>query len=255
MAKHKKYEDSHFEEYFDTQTIVNVDIEQRMREAFVYMFKDNYFGKKAILYFTLSFIASVCSAYALMHSCTGACPITTGNGIFIPNKTNTVIYQMLGFLFHLLILGYFNICINAITKQVNNIVLPFFNFTSSLLKGLKYFLAILLPVVSFALITGILQEINILAANIFLTIGALTAIVNEFATRDEFVYYDTLTASYVMLSIGAITTITSIPILCVGHNRQKKAINMFNEQNSVQEPELSLNLQASQNGIGLALNF
>lgn len=88
-----------------------------------------------------------------------------------------------------------------------------------------------------------------------LTIGALTAIVNEFATRDEFVYYDTLTASYVMLSIGATTTITSIPLLCVGHNRQKKAINMFNEQNSVQEPELSLNLQTSQNGIGLALSF
>ena len=35
MAKNKKYEDSHFEEYFDTQTIVNVDIEQRMREAFI----------------------------------------------------------------------------------------------------------------------------------------------------------------------------------------------------------------------------
>ena len=35
MAKNKKYEDSHFEEYFDTQTIVNVDIEQRMKEAFI----------------------------------------------------------------------------------------------------------------------------------------------------------------------------------------------------------------------------
>ncbi len=35
MAKSKKYEDSHFEEYFDTQTIVDVDIEQRMREAFI----------------------------------------------------------------------------------------------------------------------------------------------------------------------------------------------------------------------------
>ncbi len=35
MAKNKKYEDSHFEEYFDTQTIVNVDIEKRMREAFI----------------------------------------------------------------------------------------------------------------------------------------------------------------------------------------------------------------------------
>mgnify|MGYP003296943319 CR=1 FL=1 len=32
MAKNKKYEDSHFEEYFDTQTIVDVDIEKRMKE-------------------------------------------------------------------------------------------------------------------------------------------------------------------------------------------------------------------------------
>lgn len=35
MAKHKKYEDSHFEEYFDSQTIVNIDIEKRMKEAFI----------------------------------------------------------------------------------------------------------------------------------------------------------------------------------------------------------------------------
>ena len=35
MAKKKNYEDSHFEEYLDSQTIVNVDIEQRMREAFI----------------------------------------------------------------------------------------------------------------------------------------------------------------------------------------------------------------------------
>ncbi|MBR5478636.1 MAG: DNA gyrase subunit A [Clostridia bacterium] len=33
--KNKKYEESHFEEYFDTQTIVDVDIEKRMREAFI----------------------------------------------------------------------------------------------------------------------------------------------------------------------------------------------------------------------------
>ena len=35
MAKNKKYEDSHFQEYFDTQTIVDIDIEQRMKEAFI----------------------------------------------------------------------------------------------------------------------------------------------------------------------------------------------------------------------------
>ena len=35
MAKQKKYEDSHFEEYIDTQTIVDIDIEKRMKEAFI----------------------------------------------------------------------------------------------------------------------------------------------------------------------------------------------------------------------------
>ena len=35
MAKNKKYEDSHFEEYLETQQIVDVDIEKRMREAFI----------------------------------------------------------------------------------------------------------------------------------------------------------------------------------------------------------------------------
>ena len=32
MAKNKKYEDSHFEEYFETQKIVDIDIEQRMKK-------------------------------------------------------------------------------------------------------------------------------------------------------------------------------------------------------------------------------
>ena len=33
--KNKNYEDSHFEEYLDTQTIVDVNIENRMKEAFI----------------------------------------------------------------------------------------------------------------------------------------------------------------------------------------------------------------------------
>lgn len=58
-----------------------------------------------------------------------------------------------------------------------------------------------------------------------------------------------------MCTIGGSATIAGVPLLCVGYTRQKKAIRMFNEQNNVQEPALSLNLQASQNGIGLALSF
>jgi len=33
--KNNNYQDSHFEEYFDTQTIVDIDIEKRMKEAFI----------------------------------------------------------------------------------------------------------------------------------------------------------------------------------------------------------------------------
>lgn len=66
---------------------------------------------------------------------------------------------------------------------------------------------------------------------------------------------DCTEAGISMIAIGGAAVATSVPLLCVGYTRQKNAINMFNEQNSVQEPEISLNLQASQNGIGLALSF
>ena len=59
-----------------------------------------------------------------------------------------------------------------------------------------------------------------------------------------------------LIGVGyGISLCAGVPLLSVGYTRQKNAINIFNEQNSVQEPEISLNLQASQNGIGLALNF
>lgn len=58
--------------------------------------------------------------------------------------------------------------------------------------------------------------------------------------------------SLVGIAVTAVTS--SIPLLSVGYTRQKKAINMFNEQNG-QQPAVSLSVQSSQNGIGLALNF
>ena len=64
---------------------------------------------------------------------------------------------------------------------------------------------------------------------------------------------DSMMACCYSISVCALGA--SIPLLSVGYTRQKNAIKMFNEQNSIQEPALSLNLQASQNGIGLALNF
>ena len=62
-------------------------------------------------------------------------------------------------------------------------------------------------------------------------------------------------AGGLLLGFGSAAIATSIPLLSVGYPRQKKVFDMFNGQNSVQEPVLSLNFQASQNGIGLALSF
>ena len=57
------------------------------------------------------------------------------------------------------------------------------------------------------------------------------------------------------LSVGA-TAIASAPLLVIGHKwSTTETMDMFNEQNRTKVAPVSLNLQASQNGIGLALNF
>ena len=57
-----------------------------------------------------------------------------------------------------------------------------------------------------------------------------------------------------LLAFGSAGILTGIPLLSVGYARQQNAIKMFNEQNTKQ-PAVTLNFQANQNGIGLALNF
>ena len=73
--------------------------------------------------------------------------------------------------------------------------------------------------------------------------------------NDQYTSFDEEYFSYGVMSVGAALTVASVPILCVGYKQQKNAINKFNEQNSRQQTPITLNLQASQNGIGLALNF
>ena len=58
----------------------------------------------------------------------------------------------------------------------------------------------------------------------------------------------------VYMFVGYSLAMLGVPIFGVGYARQKNAIKMFNEQNG-QQLAVTLNLQASQNGIGLALNF
>lgn len=79
-------------------------------------------------------------------------------------------------------------------------------------------------------------------------------------------YYRTseeaLTAGISFLSIGAVATVASIPVICVGHAKRKKVINSLNKDSYIAnnnsettQPSVNLSVQTSQNGIGLALNF
>lgn len=64
-----------------------------------------------------------------------------------------------------------------------------------------------------------------------------------------------LPSGQVYMFVGYSLAMVGVPIFGVGYARQKNAINKFNQQNSRQQAPITLNLQASQNGIGLALNF
>lgn len=56
-------------------------------------------------------------------------------------------------------------------------------------------------------------------------------------------------------AFGGAAFISSIPILCVGYRQKNHVTYLLNNHFNNSEIRLSLNLQASQNGIGLALNF
>lgn len=55
--------------------------------------------------------------------------------------------------------------------------------------------------------------------------------------------------------IGAAAVATSVPIAIIGKKKQNNSFDFSNYSLEPNQPKLSLNLQTSQNGIGLALNF
>lgn len=64
------------------------------------------------------------------------------------------------------------------------------------------------------------------------------------------------------ISIGAAATVASIPIVSVGYAKKKKVtyslnndLYVANNHSATNKPAVNLSVQASQNGIGLALNF
>ena len=63
-----------------------------------------------------------------------------------------------------------------------------------------------------------------------------------------------MVSGIVLVSSGGGVALASIPILSVGYNKKNKVYRDFNEEKAI-KTDLSLNLQTSHNGIGLALNF
>ena len=58
-----------------------------------------------------------------------------------------------------------------------------------------------------------------------------------------------------ILSIGCSIVLSSIITLPIGYHRQNHAYELYNYEQKKKQPQLSLGVQASQNGIGLALSF
>lgn len=126
-----------------------------MREAFVYMFKDNCFSKKAFIYFLLSFCALFFVALADITSSNISCLTTQTPCILNTIKPEIYGYQILSFLFDILIIGYFLSNLEALQKQNLNIVLPFFNLKLNFTKGLKFFAGVFITfLIYYLLITG-----------------------------------------------------------------------------------------------------
>ena len=57
------------------------------------------------------------------------------------------------------------------------------------------------------------------------------------------------------LTIGSGLMVAGIPTVIVGHNRRNHAYELYNYEQKKKQPQLNLGVQASENGIGLALQF
>lgn len=102
-----------------------------------------------------------------------------------------------------------------------------------------------------------------LVSTIALGVGCLCA-EDEYHSRYDYYYTseEACTAGWTFLGVGIAATIASIPIVSVGYAKKKKVtyslnndLYVANNHSATNKPAVNLSVQASQNGIGLALNF
>lgn len=124
-----------------------------MKEAFTYMFKDPGYRKKAEVYFVFCFIAlALMATPELANISSGVCPYAQ-SPIVTPTTSPILLFlPLIGMVFNFILSGYYFTCVQAITKQQNNIVLPFMNIWSSFVKGFKFFVAVILTSIVFGIL-------------------------------------------------------------------------------------------------------
>ena len=121
-----------------------------MKEAFYYMFKDNMFKNKVLMYFVSVLLANFLIQY--------------GN-TFAPVDKNVAapmqyhILNLLGFIALFIPCGYGVMCLRALMEQKENFVLPFLNIKNSFVLGFKLMSGIILLSIAFGLFYLILAII------------------------------------------------------------------------------------------------
>ncbi len=76
----------------------------------------------------------------------------------------------------------------------------------------------------------------------------------EEADYDRFMKAQSLGCQFT-LTLGSLALASSIPIICVGYTTRDKSMNTYNFQCVDNEPAITYNLTAGQNGLGFAINF
>lgn len=106
-----------------------------MTNAFNYMFKDNKYGQKALVYGAIMFLSQLASNVAKLFF----------------NEANNqagiescILLNIISGLLQMLTIGYGFVCIKALIEQKENFLLPFFKFKQTFILGLKNSVAVFL---------------------------------------------------------------------------------------------------------------
>lgn len=61
-------------------------------------------------------------------------------------------------------------------------------------------------------------------------------------------------SAFFVTVIGGTVMVASVPCICVGHSRRKRAMDVINTQ-CPDQPALTFSIQSSSNGVGIAMQF